>query len=92
MQSILTPWPNRILALAIHETGRSPGTAPPAPPSQPTTANIAHADLGKTCLVLPGAPVSEPVEVSLAQLRKLMAAGSAGGSLRFTSEGTVRGP
>src|SRR5437588_101884 len=36
--------------------GRGPGTAPPAPPSQPTTAHVAHADLGKACLVLPGAP------------------------------------
>jgi hypothetical protein len=34
----------------------------------------------------------KPVEISLDQLRKLMAAGSDGSSLRFTSEGTVRGP
>ena len=37
-------------------------------------------------------PGVKPVEVSLAQLRKLMAAGSEGASLRFTSEGTVREP
>ena len=37
-------------------------------------------------------PGVKPVEVSLAQLRKLMAAGSEGASLRFTSDGTVRGP
>jgi hypothetical protein len=35
-------------------------------------------------------PGVKPVKVSLAQLRKLMAAGSGGASLRFTSEGTVR--
>jgi hypothetical protein len=34
----------------------------------------------------------KPVEVSVDQLRKLMAAGSDGSSLRFTAEGTVRRP
>src|SRR5205085_2230276 len=44
-----------------HETGRSPGTATPATPSQPTAANIAHADPGKVCLMSAGAPhVGDP--------------------------------
>ena len=37
-------------------------------------------------------PGVKPVEVSSAQLRKLIAAGSEGASLRFTSDGTVRAP
>src|SRR5262245_19395162 len=39
-----------------HETGCSPGTAPPEAPSQPTTGNVLHAELGKACLMLPCAP------------------------------------
>jgi len=35
-----------------HEMGGSPGTAPPEPPTQPTTGNLIHPDLGKLFLVL----------------------------------------
>src|SRR6516225_853519 len=39
-----------------YETSRRPRTAPPELPSQPTTGNVAHADLSKLRLVLPSAP------------------------------------
>jgi hypothetical protein len=39
-----------------HDTGYGPGTAPPEPPAQPATGNVAHPDFGKPCLVLPGGP------------------------------------
>src|SRR6266498_4873437 len=39
-----------------HETGCAPGTAPPEPPSQPTTGNLAHPELGELSFVLPGGP------------------------------------
>src|SRR5205807_4765230 len=39
-----------------HETGCSPGTAPPELPSQPTTDNIVHPDFGELCLVSPSGP------------------------------------
>src|SRR5271166_3970271 len=39
-----------------HKAGRCPRAAPPEPPPQPTTGHVAHADLGKVCLVVPGSP------------------------------------
>jgi hypothetical protein len=39
-----------------HEMGCAPGTAPPEPPSQPTTANIVHPALGELFLMLPCCP------------------------------------
>src|SRR5579883_41197 len=39
-----------------YETSRRPRTAPPESPSQPTTGNVAHADLPELHLVLPSAP------------------------------------
>src|SRR5690242_16623744 len=39
-----------------YEASRRPRTAPPELPSQPTTSNVAHAQLDQLCLVLPSPP------------------------------------